>query len=153
MRCALQVLAGHISSLLLKSSCLFIEKIMHKGFTLWFTGLSGSGKSTLAHRLEYEFRERQYRVEVLDGDVVRTNLSKGLDFDKEGRDTNVRRIGFVCDLLSRNGVIAIASAIFAVSGSARAMSRSGRKSRRGVRRSSHALFAGRTGAARCQRFI
>ncbi len=84
---------------------------MHKGFTLWFTGLSGSGKSTLAHRLENEFRARNYRVEVLDGDVVRTNLSKGLSFDKEGRDTNVRRIGFVCDLLSRNGIIAIASAI------------------------------------------
>lgn len=84
---------------------------MHKGFTLWFTGLSGSGKSTLAHRLENEFRARDYRVEVLDGDVVRTHLSKGLNFDKEGRDTNVRRIGFVCDLLARNGVIAIASAI------------------------------------------
>lgn len=84
---------------------------MHKGFTLWFTGLSGSGKSTLTHRLESEFRSRGYKVEVLDGDVVRTNLSKGLSFSKEDRDTNVRRIGFVCDLLSRNGVIAISAAI------------------------------------------
>ena len=84
---------------------------MHKGFTLWFTGLSGSGKSTLTHRLEQEFRARKYKVEVLDGDVVRTNLSRGLSFSREDRDTNVRRIGFVCDLLSRNGVIAISAAI------------------------------------------
>jgi adenylyl-sulfate kinase len=84
---------------------------VHKGFTLWFTGLSGSGKSTLTHRLEQEFRARQYKVEVLDGDVVRTHLSKGLSFSKEDRDTNVRRIGFVCDLLSRNGVIAVSAAI------------------------------------------
>ncbi len=84
---------------------------MHKGFALWFTGLSGSGKSTLTHRLEHEFRARGYKVEVLDGDVVRTHLSKGLSFSKEDRDINIRRIGFVCDLLSRNGVIAIAAAI------------------------------------------
>jgi adenylylsulfate kinase len=83
----------------------------HQGFTLWFTGLSGSGKSTLTHRLENEFRRRGYKVELLDGDVVRTNLSRGLSFSKEDRDTNVRRIGFVCDLLSRNGVIAISAAI------------------------------------------
>lgn len=83
----------------------------HKGFTLWFTGLSGAGKSTLTERLEKEFKARGYKVEVLDGDVVRTNLSKGLGFSKEDRDTNIRRIGFVCDLLSRNGVIAIAAAI------------------------------------------
>jgi adenylylsulfate kinase len=83
----------------------------HKGFTLWFTGLSGSGKSTLTDRLEAEFKARNYRVEVLDGDVVRTNLSRGLSFSKEDRDINVRRIGFVCDLLSRNGVIAISAAI------------------------------------------
>jgi adenylylsulfate kinase len=83
----------------------------HKGFTLWFTGLSGSGKSTLTERLESEFRARQYKVERLDGDIVRTNLSKGLSFSKEDRDINVRRIGFVCDLLSRNGVIAISAAI------------------------------------------
>ena len=83
----------------------------HQGFTLWFTGLSGSGKSTLTGLLEAEFRRRGYRVEVLDGDVVRTNLSKGLSFSKEDRDVNVRRIGFVCDLLSRNCVIAISAAI------------------------------------------
>ncbi len=84
---------------------------MHKGFTLWFTGLSGSGKSTLTDLLHEEFQRRGYKVEVLDGDIVRTNLSKGLGFSKEDRDTNIRRIGFVCDLLSRNGVIAISAAI------------------------------------------
>lgn len=84
---------------------------MHKGFTLWFTGLSGAGKSTLTTLLEQEFKRRQYKVELLDGDVVRTNLSKGLSYSKEDRDINVRRIGFVCDLLSRNGVIAISAAI------------------------------------------
>src|SRR5690242_14709016 len=84
---------------------------MHKGFTLWFTGLSGSGKSTLTDLLEAEFKRRKYKVEVLDGDVVRTNLSRGLSFSKEDRDINIRRIGFVCDLLSRNGVIAISAAI------------------------------------------
>ena len=83
----------------------------HKGFTLWFTGLSGSGKSTLTGLLDAEFRRRGYKVEVLDGDIVRTNLSKGLSFSKEDRDVNIRRIGFVCDLLSRNGVIALSAAI------------------------------------------
>ncbi len=82
-----------------------------RGFTLWFTGLSGAGKSTLARRMETLFRERNLKVEVLDGDVVRTNLSKGLGFSKEDRDTNIRRIGFVCKLLTRNDVIAIAAAI------------------------------------------
>ncbi|MBX7221427.1 MAG: adenylyl-sulfate kinase [Blastocatellia bacterium] len=84
---------------------------MSKGFTLWFTGLSGAGKSTLANALEIELRQRGSRVEILDGDVVRTNLSKGLGFSKEDRDTNIRRIGFVCHLLSRNGVAAISAAI------------------------------------------
>ena len=78
---------------------------------VWFTGLSGSGKSTLACALESLLRERGLKVEVLDGDVVRTNLSKGLGFSKEDRDTNIRRIGFVCRLLARNGVAAIAAAI------------------------------------------
>ena len=81
------------------------------GATLWFTGLSGAGKSTIASLVEAELRERDMRVEVLDGDVVRTNLSKGLGFSKEDRDTNIRRIAFVADLLSRNGVIAITAAI------------------------------------------
>jgi adenylylsulfate kinase len=84
---------------------------VHKGFTLWFTGLSGSGKSTLTDLLSEEFRRRDCRVEVLDGDIVRTNLSQGLSFSKEDRDINVRRIGFVCSLLARNGVIAISAAI------------------------------------------
>lgn len=82
-----------------------------KGFTLWFTGLSGSGKSTLAQAVDKELRRRGLKVEILDGDVVRTNLSKGLGFSKEDRDINIRRIGFVCDLLSRNDVVAIAAAI------------------------------------------
>src|SRR5437016_4989527 len=84
---------------------------MHKGFILWFTGLSGSGKSTLSESLVRIFRERGYRVELLDGDEVRTNLSKGLGFSKEDRDTNIRRIGYVARLLARNGVISITAAI------------------------------------------
>lgn len=82
-----------------------------KGFTLWFTGLSGAGKTTLARLVEVELSARGHRVEVLDGDIIRTNLSKGLGFSKEDRDTNIRRIGFVCNLLTRNGVVAIAAAI------------------------------------------
>jgi len=84
---------------------------MERGFVVWFTGLSGAGKSTLTGGLESVLRERGLKVEVLDGDVVRTNLSKGLGFSKEDRDTNIRRIGFVCKLLARNGVAAIAAAI------------------------------------------
>lgn len=83
----------------------------HKGATIWMTGLSGSGKSTVSKLLAKRLRAVGARVEVLDGDVVRTNLSKGLGFSKEDRDTNIRRIGFVCNLLSRNGVFAIAAAI------------------------------------------
>src|SRR5258708_1056918 len=82
-----------------------------KGFTLWLTGLSGAGKTTLAGALEREMRARGLAVEVLDGDEIRTNLSKGLGFSKEDRDTNIRRIGYVCRLLSRNGVAAISAAI------------------------------------------
>ncbi len=82
-----------------------------RGFTIWFTGLSGAGKTTVAERLYQVLQERGLKVEMLDGDVVRTNLSKGLGFSKEDRDTNIRRIGFVCKLLTRNGVAAIASAI------------------------------------------
>lgn len=85
--------------------------MMDKGFTLWFTGLSGAGKSTLSEIVAKRLRDAGRRVELLDGDVIRTNLSQGLSFSKEDRDINVRRIGFVCELLSRNGVIAIAAAI------------------------------------------
>jgi adenylylsulfate kinase len=82
-----------------------------KGFTLWFTGLSGAGKTTISHIVETQLRERGSRIEVLDGDIVRENLSKGLGFSKEDRDTNIRRIAFVADLLSRNGVPVITAAI------------------------------------------
>ena len=82
-----------------------------RGFVLWLTGLSGAGKTTLAGRLVPELRVRGLRVEVLDGDEVRTNLSKGLGFSKEDRDTNVRRIGYVARLLARNGVPVITAAI------------------------------------------
>jgi adenylyl-sulfate kinase len=82
-----------------------------KGFTLWFTGLPSSGKSTLARQVEEVLLERGMNVEVLDGDEVRENLSKGLGFSKEDRDTNIRRIGFVAKLLSRNGAVAITAAI------------------------------------------
>ncbi|MBC7928381.1 MAG: adenylyl-sulfate kinase [Bryobacteraceae bacterium] len=84
---------------------------MHTGFTLWFTGLSGAGKSTISERIHERLRNAGARVELLDGDVVRTNLSKGLGFSREDRDINVRRIGFVCELLTRNGVIALVAAI------------------------------------------
>lgn len=83
----------------------------HKGFTLWMTGLSGSGKSTITDVLVSKFEERGLPLEVLDGDVVRENLSKGLGFSKEDRDTNITRIGFVADLLARNGVPVITAAI------------------------------------------
>src|SRR5437016_8402756 len=84
---------------------------MHQGFILWFTGLSGAGKSTLAGRLSEEFKRRGYKFEVLDGDEVRTHLSKGLGFSKEDRDTNIKRIAFVSKLLTRNGVASISAAI------------------------------------------
>jgi adenylylsulfate kinase len=85
---------------------------MHqKGFTIWLTGLSGAGKTTVARRFEALMEERGRHVEVLDGDVIRQNLSKGLGFSKEDRDTNIRRIGFVCELLTRNGAAVVASAI------------------------------------------
>ncbi|MER3406770.1 MAG: adenylyl-sulfate kinase, partial [Chloroflexota bacterium] len=81
------------------------------GVTIWLTGLSGAGKSTLAQRLEAELRRRGRFAEVLDGDVVRTHLSKGLGFSKEDRDTNIRRIAFVAHLLTRNGATVIVAAI------------------------------------------
>lgn len=82
-----------------------------RGFTLWMTGLSGSGKSTLTTALHRMFRERGIRTELLDGDEVRTHLSKGLTFSKEDRDINVRRIGYVARLLARNGVVVLTAAI------------------------------------------
>ena len=87
------------------------KPINNQGFTLWFTGLSGAGKTTLAAEIVPELRARGVRVEVLDGDEVRTNLSKGLGFSKEDRDINIRRIGYVCRLLARNGVGVVSAAI------------------------------------------
>ena len=85
---------------------------MKKGFTIWFTGLSGSGKTTVSRLVQDKLRERGLmNVEILDGDIVRTHLSKGLGFSKEDRDTNIKRIAFVCNLLTRNGVPNIAAAI------------------------------------------
>lgn len=83
----------------------------HKGFVLWFTGLSGAGKTTIGNMIEERLRQDGAKVEILDGDIIRTNLSKGLGFSKEDRDTNIRRIGFVSELLARNGVICIVAAI------------------------------------------
>jgi adenylylsulfate kinase len=82
-----------------------------RGITIWFTGLSGAGKTTISHQVEAKLREQGYKVEMLDGDIVRTNLTKGLGFSKEDRDENIRRIGFVSHLLTRNNVIVIVSAI------------------------------------------
>jgi adenylylsulfate kinase len=81
------------------------------GFCLWFTGLSGAGKSTIAEVVVEELRRRGHKVELLDGDEVRTNLSKGLGFSKEDRDTNIRRIGWVAAVLARNGVVSVTAAI------------------------------------------
>jgi adenylylsulfate kinase len=85
--------------------------MQQRGLTVWFTGLSGAGKTTIALGVAEKLKAQNYKVELLDGDVVRTHLSKGLSFTKEDRDTNIRRIAFVANLLSRNGVIAIAAAI------------------------------------------
>ncbi len=81
------------------------------GFTIWFTGLSGSGKSTLSEVIQARLKDLGRNVEILDGDVVRTHLSKGLGFSREDRDTNIKRIAFVCGLLTRNGVTCISAAI------------------------------------------
>ena len=83
----------------------------NNGFTLWFTGLSGAGKSTLAQYITPILKDKGCKVEILDGDEIRENLSKGLGFSKEDRDTNIRRIGYVANMLSRNGVVAITAAI------------------------------------------
>ena len=87
------------------------ERRRDGGFTLWFTGLSGSGKTTIAHIVGPELERRGHIVEYLDGDTVRTNLSKGLGFSKEDRDTNIERIGWVAARLTRHGAAVIAAAI------------------------------------------
>jgi len=86
-------------------------KPLPRGFTVWFTGLSGAGKSTLAVALHEAVAARGYNVELLDGDVIRTSLCKGLGFSKEDRDTNIRRVGFVANLISRNNAAAITACI------------------------------------------
>ncbi len=86
-------------------------KVEKRGLTVWFTGLSGAGKTTICQAVEKELRAQGYKLEVLDGDVVRENLTKGLGFSKADRDENIRRIGFVANLLTRNGVIVLVSAI------------------------------------------
>ncbi len=104
--------AAHVSRLPI-ADCRFSSPARSTtgGFVVWFTGLSGAGKSTLTNALAPVLRERGLRVEVLDGDAVRTNLSKGLGFSREDRDTNILRIGFVANLLARNGVAVITAAI------------------------------------------
>lgn len=82
-----------------------------RGVTVWFTGLSGAGKTTICQAVEKELRAQGHQIEVLDGDIVRENLTKGLGFSKEDRDENIRRIGFVAHLLTRNGVVVLVSAI------------------------------------------
>jgi adenylylsulfate kinase len=84
---------------------------MSKGFTLWFTGLSGSGKTTIADLVGAELEKGEHLAEYLDGDVVRTHLSKGLGFSKEDRDTNIQRIGWVASRLTRHGAPVLVSAI------------------------------------------
>ncbi|MFH1537978.1 MAG: adenylyl-sulfate kinase [bacterium] len=81
-----------------------------RGFTLWFTGLPSSGKTTLSGRISEELRRRNFRVEVMDGDLIRQEICN-MGFTREDRDQNVKRIGIICRLLSRNDVVAIAAAI------------------------------------------
>ena len=100
---------------------------------MWFTGLSGSGKSTIAEMLFHEFKARDLKTEILDGDEVRKNLSKGLGFSKEDRDTNIMRIGYVADLLTRNGVAAICCPISPYKATRDAVRATDRRVRRGLR--------------------
>ncbi len=85
--------------------------MQQRGVTVWFTGLSGAGKTTITRAVEEKLRSQGYKIEILDGDIIRENLTKGLGFSKEDRDENIRRIGFVSQLLTRNGVIVLVSAI------------------------------------------
>ncbi|MBC6421090.1 MAG: adenylyl-sulfate kinase [Hormoscilla sp. SP12CHS1] len=85
--------------------------MQQRGVTLWFTGLSGAGKTTISRAVAEALRSKRYPLEILDGDIIRQNLTKGLGFSKEDRDENIRRIGFVSHLLTRNGVIVLVSAI------------------------------------------
>jgi len=85
--------------------------MQHRGVTVWFTGLSGAGKTTISQAVAQIFQEKGCKLEILDGDIVRENLTKGLGFSKADRDENIRRIGFVAHLLTRNGVIVLVSAI------------------------------------------
>ena len=94
-----------------QSSSISSRYALVRGATIWFTGLPSSGKSTIARILERKFRQWNIKCELLDGDVVRTNLSKGLGFSREDRDANIKRIGFVAHLLTRNDVVAITAAI------------------------------------------
>ncbi|MHA2366584.1 MAG: sulfate adenylyltransferase [Candidatus Hodarchaeales archaeon] len=88
-----------------------MSKPKQKGVTIWFTGLSSSGKTTLSRQLEHYLKNQNRKVEILDGDIIRQNLTKGLGFSKKGRDENIRRIGFVAHLLTRNDAIVLVAAI------------------------------------------
>lgn len=92
-------------------SVIELMKLQQPGVTVWFTGLSGAGKTTISHALENKLKSYGYKVERLDGDIVRQNLTKGLGFSKEDRDENIRRVGFVANLLTRNQVIVLVSVI------------------------------------------
>ena len=92
-------------------SLMELRQYQQPGVTVWFTGLSGAGKTTISRAVEKELKSHGYKVEILDGDLVRQHLTKGLGFSKEDRDENIRRVGFVANLLTRNQVIVLVSAI------------------------------------------
>jgi adenylylsulfate kinase len=85
--------------------------MIKKGFVLWFTGLPASGKTTTAEAVLKELKKYNLKIEKLDGDIVRSNLTKDLSFSKKDRDENLRRIGFIANLLSRNNIAVVASFI------------------------------------------
>lgn len=95
----------------LSESLIELKQYQQSGVTVWFTGLSGAGKTTISRAVENELKSYGYKVEILDGDIVRQHLTKGLGFSKEDRDENIRRVGFVANLLTRNQVIVLVSAI------------------------------------------